>query len=69
MNERLIARLLWLGLLPVSLMPGWFGLHWSTSGPLLRVVFVVGVVATAVGLALDVKHRREDRRGATEAAG
>ena len=70
MDERLAARLLFgLGLLPVSLMTGWFGWHWSTSGPILRAVFVVGVVATAAGLALDVKHRREDRQRDAEAAG
>ena len=62
MNERLLARLLFgFGLLTVGLMNA-FGFHWSTSTPLMRVGFVVAMSATVVGLALDVKHRRADKR-------
>ncbi|WP_412062614.1 hypothetical protein [Rubrivirga sp. IMCC45206] len=62
MNERLLARLLFgLGMLSVSLML-LFDFHWSTSGTLARVSFVGFTSAATMGVALDIKHRREEKR-------
>ena len=69
MNERLLAHVLFvIGMGTMSLM-GFFGPRWAEAGPVLRVGFVVGVVATVVALVLDVKHRREDKRPASDAGG
>ena len=62
MNERRLATLLFVcGMFVVSAF-GFFDVRWSSSSPLLRAALVVAVIATAAGLALDVKHRREDKR-------
>ena len=61
MNERLPARLLYLGLGALGLISA-FGPTWSEAGAGWRVAVVVSAVAAFAAVALDVKHRREDRR-------
>lgn len=66
MNERRLARLLSIvGMLVIGVMPAPFepfDFRWSESGALAKLVFVVGATAAAVGIGLDVKHRREAER-------
>ena len=62
MNERSLATLLFsFGMLTMSLMYI-FDFRWSNSGPGARSVFILAAIAAAVGVALDIKHRREDKR-------
>ena len=60
MNERLLARLLYLGLVALSLLAT-FGPTWSEAGAGWRAVFVASAVAAGAGVALDVEHRRQDK--------
>lgn len=61
MTERLLARLLFAaGMIPLSLLAA-FGPSWGDASLVGRAGFVLSVAAAVAGLALDVKHRREDR--------
>ncbi len=69
MNERLVARLLiGLGLITMSLMRH-LGSDWSSSSLLARAGFIIVTIATVVGLALDIRHRREVKRLARSSGG
>ena len=62
MDERLLARLLFVAWALTFGALTWFDLRWSESGAAVRVAVVVAVVAAVVGLALDFKHHYQDRR-------
>ena len=66
MNERLLARLLYVGLAVLGVLAA-FGPGWSEAGAGWRFAFVVSVLAAAGGVALDVKHRSQDKRRALHA--
>ena len=61
MTGRSLARLLvGFGLGALGLVAA-FGPRWADAGPAARALFVAAAVAAAVGLALDVRHRRRGR--------
>ena len=69
MNDRSVATLLFgVGMLAQSLMY-FLDFRWSSSGPLVRSAFVVAVTAAIVGLAVNFKHRRGDKRSRREHGG
>lgn len=62
MDERLLARLLFsFGLGSLGLV-AFFGSGWAAGGALERAAFATALVAAVVGLLLDVKHRRQDKK-------
>ena len=62
MDERLLARLLFVVWTLTFGVLFWFDLWWSKSGAAVRVAVVAAIVAAVVGLALDFKHHYQDRR-------
>ena len=62
MNERRLAILLFgVGMLTQSLLY-FLDFRWSSSGVGSRSMFTAAVAAAIIGLALELKHRREDKQ-------
>lgn len=61
MNERRLATFLFCaGFLAIGLL-SWFDVRWATSSVTLRLAWVMATISAFAGVALDLKHRREDK--------
>ena len=69
MNERLLARVLFVMGFGIVSLASFFGSGWDEAGVFERATLILGFVAATIAVGFDFKHRREDKRSRSSMGG